>query len=258
MSNPFARTEILIGSAGITKLRARHVLVVGLGGVGSYAAEALARAGIGRLTLLDHDVVAPSNINRQLPALHSTIGMAKTAVMAARLLDINPTLALRLRSEFLQADAAEALVQKDRYDYIADCIDSIACKAALVAAAIRHGIPVISALGAGNCLDVTRVRLARLDKTQGCPLARELRARLRALRISLKYPVIYSDEPRRQPLPHQPVGGTIPGRPRTVNGTISYMPPLFAMMLAGTIIRQFLADIPSESFHPPVPGESEQ
>ncbi|HJW29647.1 MAG TPA: ThiF family adenylyltransferase, partial [Saprospiraceae bacterium] len=112
-----------IGPAGIARLRGRHVLLVGLGGVGSYAAEALARAGIGRLTLLDHDVVAPSNINRQLLALHSTIGKPKTAVMAARLLDINPKLTLRLHSEFLQTNAAEALVQEDSYDYVADCID---------------------------------------------------------------------------------------------------------------------------------------
>ena len=257
MPNSFARTEILIGPAGIARLRGQHVLVVGLGGVGSYAAEALARAGIGRLTLLDHDVVAPSNINRQLVALHSTIGKPKTAVMAERLLDINPKLTLRLHSEFLQADAAEALVQEDSYDYVADCIDSIACKAALVAACIRTGTPVISALGAGNCLDVTRVRLARLDKTHGCPLARELRARLRALGISLKYPVIYSDEPRRQPLPHQPVDGAKPGRARAVNGTISYMPPLFAMMLTGVIIRQLLAEILAESSCQPIPRESE-
>jgi len=246
MPHPFARTEILIGPEGIARLASQHILVVGLGGVGGYAAEALARAGIGRLTLLDHDVVAPSNINRQLPALHSTIGKPKTAVMAARLLDINPVLELRLRTEFLQPGEAEALVRGDAYDYVADCIDSIACKAALVAACNHGGIPVISALGAGNCLDVTRVRLARLDKTHGCPLARELRARLRVLGASLNYPVIYSDEPRRRPLPHQPVDGTTPGRPRAVNGTISYMPPLFAMMLAGVIIRQLLAGVLSE------------
>jgi len=256
MPHPFARTEILIGPAGIARLRSRHVLVVGLGGVGGYAAEALARAGIGRLTLLDHDVVAPSNINRQLLALHSTIGKPKTAVMAARLLDIDPALELRLRTEFLQPGEAEALVRESAYDYVADCIDSIACKAALVAACTRWGIPVISALGAGNCLDVTRVRLARLNKTHGCPLARELRARLRASGASLNYPVIYSDEPRRQPLPHQPVGGTTPGRPRAVNGTISYMPPLFAMMLAGVIIRQLLAEVLAEPSCQPAPKES--
>ena len=240
MPYPFARTEILIGHEGIARLRDQHVLVAGLGGVGSYAAEALARAGIGHLTLLDHDVVAPSNINRQLPALHSTIGRCKTEVMAARLQDINPALILTLKTDFLQPSSAEAFVATGGYHYVADCIDSIACKAALVAACTRQCIPVISAMGAGNRLDVTRVRVTRLDKTEGCPLARELRARLRALGATLKYPVVYSDEPRRQPLPHQPAGGDTPGRPRAVNGTISYLPPLFGMMLAGIIIKHFL------------------
>ena len=240
MPHPFSRTEILIGQEGIARLQDKHVLVAGLGGVGSYAAEALARAGIGHLTLLDHDVVAPSNINRQLPALHSTIGQCKTEVMAARLRDINPALALILKTDFLQPSAAEVFVTMGGYHYVADCIDSIACKAALVAACTRQGIPVVSALGAGNRLDVTRVRVTCLDKTEGCPLARELRARLRALRATLKYPVVYSDEPRRQPLPHQPVGGDTPGRSRAVNGTISYLPPLFGMMLAGIIIKHFL------------------
>ncbi len=240
MPHPFARTEILIGADGIKLLRDKHVLVAGLGGVGSYAAEALARAGIGRLTLLDHDVVAPSNINRQLPALHSTIGQPKIDLMAARLRDIDPQLELILDRDFLQPSEAESLILAGRFDYVADCIDSIACKAALVAACTRHGVPVISAMGAGNRLDVTRVKIARLDKTQGCPLAREMRGRLRALKATLKYPVVYSDEPRRQPLPHQPVGGDTPGRPRAVNGTISYLPPLFGMMLTGAIVKNFL------------------
>ncbi len=240
MSDTFARTAILIGPQGIARLRGKHVLVVGLGGVGAYAAEASGRAGIGRMTLLDHDVVAPSNINRQLLALYSTIGQPKTALMAARLRDINPDLQLHLRTEFLQSNAADDLIAGEQYDYVADCIDSIACKAALVAACIRRGVPVISALGAGNCLDVTRVRVARLDKTAGCPLARELRANLRTLGATLKYPVVYSDEPRRQPLPHQPVEGAIAGRPRAVNGTISYMPALFGMLLAGVLIRHLL------------------
>ncbi|MCP5419457.1 MAG: tRNA threonylcarbamoyladenosine dehydratase [Gammaproteobacteria bacterium] len=240
MPHPTARTEILIGPEGIARLRDQHVLVAGLGGVGSYAAEALARAGIGRLTLLDHDVVAPSNINRQLVALHSTIGQAKTAIMAERLLDINPTLRLTLRGDFLEANAADAFVAAGDYNYVADCIDSIACKAALVAACLTRGVPVVSAMGAGNRLDVTRVKVATLARTQGCPLARELRARLRALRVTLKYPVIYSDEPRRQPLPHQPVAGGQAGRPRAVNGTISYLPPLFGMMLAGVVVNALL------------------
>lgn len=242
MPHPQARTEILIRAAGLARLRAAHVLVAGLGGVGGYAAEALGRAGVGRLTLLDHDVVSPSNLNRQLLALHSTIGQPKVEVMAERLRDIDPEIELHLIREFLQPDAAEALVTTVPYDYVADCIDSIACKAALVAACHRHGVPVISALGAGNCLDMSRVRVSRLDQTQVCALARELRRKLRELNAPLDYPVVYSDEPRRPPLPHQPAGGETPGRPRAVNGTISYMPALFGVMLAGFIIRRLLGE----------------
>lgn len=240
-----ARTEILIGAAGLARLRTAHVLVAGLGGVGGHAAEALGRAGVGRLTLLDHDSVAPSNLNRQLVALRSTLGRPKVEVMAERLRDIDPSLELTLIGDFLHPEAADALLAADRYDYVADCIDSIACKAALVAACQRRNLAVISALGAGNCLDVRRVRVARLDQTQGCPLARELRRKLREMDAPLKYPVIYSDEPRLPPLPHQPVTGDRPGRPRAVNGTISYMPALFGLMLAGVIIRQLLGEIES-------------
>ena len=269
MPHPHARTEILIGADGLARLRATHVLMAGLGGVGGYAAEALGRAGIGRLTLLDHDVVSLSNLNRQLLALHSTLGRPKVQVMAERLRDIDPAIELTLIGEFLQPDDADALVaplspspsptkgegsqtltlgpsptsgEERRYDYVADCIDSIACKAALVAACHRHGVPVISALGAGNCLDVSRVQVAQLNQTQMCPLARELRRKLRELGAPLNYPVIYSDEPRRPPQPHQPVGGDTPGRPRAVNGTISYLPALFGVMLAGVVIHRLLGD----------------
>jgi tRNA A37 threonylcarbamoyladenosine dehydratase len=160
--------------------------------------------------------------------------------MADRLRDINPLLQINLLENFLQPSAAEALVLAGKYDFVADCIDSIACKAALVAACTKHSVPVVSAMGAGNRLDVTRVRVAMLADTQGCPLAREMRAQLRALQATLVYPVVYTDEPRRPPLPHQPVTGDTSGRPRAVNGTISYMPPLFGMMLSGVVIKQFL------------------
>ena len=245
MPHPHTRTEILIGVEGLARLRAARVLVAGLGGVGGHAAEALGRAGVGRLTLLDHDVVSPSNLNRQLVALHSTLGRPKVEVMAERLRDIDPAIELTLISEFLQPAAADRLIAATRYDYVADCIDSIVCKAALVAACHRQGVPVISALGAGNCLDVSRVRVAQLNQTQVCPLARELRRQLRALNAPLNYPVIYSDEPRRPPLPHQPVSGDQPGRPRAVNGTIAYLPAPVGVMLAGVIIRRLLGDLPA-------------
>ncbi len=259
MPYPQARTEILIGTEGLARLKAAHVLVAGLGGVGGYTAEALGRAGIGRLTLLDHDIVSPSNLNRQLLALHSTLGRPKVEVMVERLRDIDPTLELRPIRAFLQPEAADDVLTMRHpalpagsetgpgYDFVADCIDSIACKAALVAACHRQGVPVISALGAGNCLDVSRVRVAQLNQTQVCPLARELRRQLRELAAPLNYPVVYSDEPRRPPLPHQPIGGDTPGHPRAINGTISYLPALFGILLAGFIIGRLLE---TASAHP--------
>ena len=239
MSHPSERTEILIQPAGVATLAEQHVLIAGLGGVGSYCAEALARAGIGRITLLDHDVVAESNLNRQLVALHSTVGRPKVQVMAERIRDINPTAELYLHQEFLYHQEAAHWIQAQRADFVADCIDSIACKAALVAGCRQGGIPVVTSLGAGNRLDVRRVRVSTLDAVQGCRLGRELRRMLRKLDTPLDYPVVYSDEPRRQPLPHQPVSGP-PGRSRAVNGTISYLPALFGMMVAGVIIQALL------------------
>ena len=240
---PFAqaRTEILLGEAAVQALREKTVMVAGLGGVGGYCAEALARGGIGRMVILDHDVVAPSNLNRQLLALHSTLGERKSAVMQARLHDINPELELVVLQEFLQPDGAEALLDRvGKLDYLADCIDSIACKAALIHAAQLRGIPVMSAMGAGNCLDVTRTKIKTLNQTSGCPLARELRKRLKELGGNLRYPVVFSDEPRRQPLPHQPVGGETPGRARAVNGTISFLPAQFGIMMAGFMLREMI------------------
>lgn len=238
MSTPHARTEILIGAAGIERLRAARVLVAGLGGVGGYAAEALGRSGIGHLTLLDHDVVSSSNLNRQLLALHSTLGRPKAAVMAERLHDIDPRVQLTVSAEFLSAEGAATFLAAQPYDAVVDCIDSIACKAALVAASQEHAIFVASALGAGNCLDVRRVQVTTLQNTQGCPLARELRHRLRKRGATLDYPVIYSDEMRRTPLPQ--ASDAPAGQRRAVNGTISYLPAMFGVMLAGVVIQHLL------------------
>lgn len=241
MPHPQARTEILLGEEALAALREKSVMVAGLGGVGGYCAEALARGGIGRLIILDHDTVAPSNLNRQLLALHSTIGERKTDVMRKRLADINPELDVLVLQEFLQPDGADALLGRvGKLDFLADCIDSIACKAALVHAAQQREIPVMSAMGAGNRFDVTRTKIKTLNQTSGCPLAREMRKRLKDMGANLRYPVVFSDEPRRQPLPHQPVGGETPGRPRAVNGTISYLPAQFGIMMAGHILHSLI------------------
>ena len=242
MPTAHARSQILIGDDGLDRLRHKTVLIAGLGGVGGYCAEAVARAGVGQMIILDHDTVSPSNLNRQLLALHSTLGRKKTEVMRERLLDINPELVLTVCDRFIHPSDAGEWLAAYTPDMLADCIDSIACKAALVAAAQARGIAVISAMGAGNRLDPGHARIRTLNQTSGCPLARELRRTLKGRGASLNYPVVYSDEPPRQPLPHQPVGGDTPGRARAVNGTISYMPALFGILMAGHIIQTPLAE----------------
>lgn len=238
MPTPHARTEILLGTETLAQLRQQHILVAGIGGVGGYVAENLARAGIGELTLLDRDVVASSNLNRQIVALHSTVGDKKTDIMRARIADIDPDITVNVIDDFMRVETAEATVLSGNYDFIADCIDTIACKAQLVAEAQKHAVPVMSAMGAGNRIDVTKARVARLDKTAGCPLAREMRRRLRELKANLKYPVVFSDEPRRQPLVLNPSSDNY--REKATNGTISYLPAVFGILLAGEVVRMLL------------------
>jgi len=240
----FARSEILIGEAGLERLAGSHVFLAGLGGVGSWCAEALARAGVGRLTLADMDRVAESNINRQLPALLSTVGRAKAEVMAERIGDIHPDCRLSLITDFLSPDNIPALLPADA-DYVIDCIDSLNCKVALIAEARGRGLPVAASMGAGNRLEVTRVRLSDLSETEVDPFARLLRKRLRRRGIERGVLVVWSDEPARPPRPPEPVSQ---GRARAVNGTLSYLPPLFGLMLAGAVIQRLLqADLPARS-----------
>lgn len=234
----FERTQILLGDAGLACLASKHVVVAGLGGVGSYCAEALARAGIGRLTIIDHDVVAASNINRQLPALLSTVDQPKVELMAARIRDINPECDLRVTREFIVPETVSSQIPSDT-DYVIDCIDSLNCKTALVEHCVKSGIPVASSMGAGNRLDPSRIKLADLSKTHGCPLAAMMRKRLKRRGITKGVLTVFTDEPPKPPRPPEPVSGR--GRPRAVNGTISYMPPLFGLMLAGEVICRLLA-----------------
>jgi tRNA A37 threonylcarbamoyladenosine dehydratase len=241
MSEAFSRTEILLGQESLAALIDHHILIAGLGGVGGFVAESLVRIGIRRFTLLDHDLVNPSNLNRQLVALHSTLGRPKTEVMAERMRDINPLAEITVINEFLHKTEAERLILGNHFDFVVDCIDSIACKAALVAACITHEVAVASSMGAGNRLDVSKVKITNLNQTHGCALARELRAALHKMEVRTNYPVVYSEEVPRQPLPHQPVEGAVSGRPRAVNGTIAYMPALFGMMLAGVVVQKLLA-----------------
>ncbi|MDQ6998722.1 MAG: tRNA threonylcarbamoyladenosine dehydratase [Mariprofundus sp.] len=240
MSHAQERTEILIGEAGLAYLGNLHLLVVGLGGVGGAVCEALVRAGIGRITIVDHDKVGLSNMNRQLVCSHSNIGKEKSTAMAERLLDINPELQLNAHVDFLSPINMEAFFSDGAFDYVLDCIDSVACKAVLVATCQRLDIAVASSLGAGGRLDVTKAEITTLDQTYNCGLAVNLRRKLRRAGASLNYPVVFSGEYPIKPLPQQAVDTNPDALPRAVNGTISYMPNLFGFMLAGYVIEQLL------------------
>ena len=235
MSENFLRTEMLLGPTAMEKLAASHVAVFGLGGVGSWCAEALARTGIGELTLVDQDTVGESNINRQILALESTVGRPKAAVMAERLLDIAP--ALRVHPLTARYEAADREQFFDlRYDYIVDAIDLVACKLDLIQTAMDRKIPIISALGTGNKLDATRLEICDIAKTQGCPLARVVRKELRRRGIT-HHQVVYSSEEALEPAqPELPP----PGR-RSVPGSLVWVPATAGMLLAQHVVLQLIA-----------------
>lgn len=233
-----ARTRILVGEDGIQCLGAARVFVAGLGGVGSFAAEALARAGVGELILADCDSVSASNLNRQLCALHSTVGQQKAEVVGRRVLDINPDCRLTLIQRFLSADELPSLIGEGGFDQVVDAIDSLNSKLALLGAAIDSSTPVVSSMGAGGRLDPTRIRVGDLMDSGGCPLARKVRQQLRRRGYGRGIAAVWSDEPPRPPLPPEP---TSRGRARAVNGTISYLPGLFGLTLAGMSVQRLLA-----------------
>lgn len=237
------RTRILIGNDGVEHLQRKHVLIAGLGGVGGAAIESVCRAGIGIMTLLDHDGVGASNLNRQLITLQSNIGMKKADVAATRLKDINPDVVLNLYPGFLSPDNVTDILDQYAPDYVLDCIDSVTCKGSLIAACQQKGIPVITSLGAGGRTDVTKAEVTLLSKTHTCGLARALRQRLKKLGASLDYPVVFSSEKAINATEHRPIDGHPDARPRAVNGTISYMPNLFGFMVGGYAIQQMLAEI---------------
>ena len=232
---PFLRNEMLWGEEAQRRLARAHVILFGLGGVGSYAAECLARSGVGELTLVDSDCVSVTNLNRQLVALHSTIGMRKTDVMASRILDINPACRVTNLPVFYEPECREDFFSRG-FDFIADCIDSTRSKLDLIETAIRRGVPIISSMGTGNRLDPSKFRITDLSKTSGCPLAKVMRRELRLRGIN-HHTVLASDE-----LPSKP--RRLPGQEdemRTPPGSVSWTPPCAGMMIAGFIVRQLLS-----------------
>ena len=234
----FERTHILLGDQGIDRLINSHVFIAGVGGVGSFTAEALARLGIGTITLADHDVVSASNINRQLIALNSNLDQPKAEVMRDRILDINPNCTVNIIAEFLTPDSIDDIITPE-FDIVIDAIDSMSSKTALLATAWQKNIPIFSSMGAGGKLDPSQIKTGDMMDTSICKLAKQLRGHLRRRGVGRGIQTVYSVEPPMPALPPEAVGH---GRPRAVNGTVSYMPSLFGLTLAGLVCNHIIGD----------------
>ncbi|HJC93060.1 MAG TPA: tRNA threonylcarbamoyladenosine dehydratase [Candidatus Phocaeicola excrementigallinarum] len=229
------RTELLLGKEKMERLRNAHVLVVGLGGVGAYAAEMICRAGVGKMTIVDADVVQPTNINRQLPATHSVIGRPKAEVLAERFMDINPELDLKVLPVYLKDEAIPELLDGARFDFIVDAIDTVAPKCYLIYHALRRGIRIVSSMGAGAKKDITQIRFADLWETYHCGLSKAVRKRLQKMGMKRKLPVVFSTEQADADAVLLVEGEA---NKKSTAGTVSYMPAVFGCYLAEYVIRK--------------------
>ena len=235
MLNEFSRAQLLLGKAAMEALAASRVAVFGIGGVGSFAAEAIARAGVGAIDVFDDDKVCLTNINRQLIALHSTIGKPKVEVMRDRILDINPRCKVTTHACFYGAETADT-VELSVYDYIVDAIDTVSSKLLLIERATAANVPIVSCMGAGNKLDPTRLEVADITKTSVCPLARAMRKELKARGIPhLK--VVYSREEAIKPEENTEEHTAR----RAVPGSVSFVPPVAGYILAGEVVKDIIA-----------------
>ncbi len=231
------RTELLIKEKGARKLLESNVLVIGLGGVGSFAAEFLARAGVGKMTIVDGDTVDITNINRQLPALHSTIGLSKADLMNTRLLDINPQLKLTQVSRFLEPEDMTEILEAEKFDYVLDCIDSVTPKITLIKAARRKKIKVVSCMGAGGKTDPSKVMVRDISKTHNCFLAKQVRKRLKKDGINKGIRCVFSNEIQQEDSLKLTDGTNYK---KSFYGTISYIPAMFGLYAAAEVINHLL------------------
>ena len=229
------RTELLLGKDKMQRLRSSHVLVVGLGGVGAYAAEMICRAGVGQMTIVDADTVQPSNINRQLPALHSTQGRLKAEVLAERFKDINPDLQLHVLAEYLKDERIPELLDSAKFDFVVDAIDTVAPKCYLIYNALQRRLPIVSSMGAGAKSDITQVRFADLWETYHCGLSKAVRKRLQKMGMKRKLPVVFSTE---QANADAVILVDDEKNKKSTAGTGSYMPAVFGCYLAEYVIRK--------------------
>ena len=239
MNNWLERTELLLGEEKLARLRSANVLVVGVGGVGAYAAEMIVRAGVGRMTIADADKVSETNINRQLVALHSTVGKEKCEVLAERLRDINPDLELKMVNRFIKDSETDALLDSEKFDYVVDAIDTLSPKLALIKGALDRGIPLVSSMGAGAKTDPTLMEIKDIAKTHHCPLAHMLRKRLHKIGIKRGFRAVFSPEPVRE-------GAMIlceEQNKKSNVGTISYIPALFGIGCASVVIRDLVGEM---------------
>lgn len=242
MDNWLERTELLLGAEKLAMLRNAHVLVVGVGGVGAYAAEMIVRAGVGRMTIADADNVSLSNINRQLVALHSTVGRPKCEILAERLKDINPELELHTVNRFIKDSETDELLDSAKFDYVVDAIDTLSPKLALIKGALDRGIPLVSSMGAGAKTDPTLMEIKDIAKTHHCPLAHMLRKRLHKIGIKRGFRAVFSPEPVRE-------GAMIlceEQNKKSNVGTISYIPALFGIGCASVVIRDLVGEMPAK------------
>ena len=238
MNDLFIRTEALFGRAAMERLQNAHVAVFGLGGVGGHACEALARSGVGTLTVVDSDTVARSNRNRQLIALESTVGMKKTEVMAKRLRDINPEITVIERDCFFDASTADTFDFSD-YDYVIDCIDTVASKLLLITLCQSTGTPLIASMGTGNKTDPTRLRVSDISKTSVCPLAKAMRLECRKRGIR-HYRVLWSDEVPLTPSKEALTEEAEKSARRSVPASTAFVPPAAGILLAREVVMQLI------------------
>lgn len=248
MQHKFSRTEILIGAEGLDRLKQSHVMIFGVGGVGSYTVEALARAGVGHLTLVDYDEICLTNINRQLHALYSTIGKAKVDVMKERIAQINHQALVDARKEFYKEELAEEFFG-NKPDYVVDAIDTVSGKVSLAKECLRREIPFISSMGAGNRISANNYKVTDLSKTSGDPLAKAMRKLLRKEGITKGIKVVYSPDLPQEPLPVEadcrnncicPGGDAHCALKRQIPGSISFVPPVVGLLIAGEVVRDLL------------------
>ena len=229
--NEFCRTELLIGEEGIEKLHNSKVIVFGIGGVGSFVVEALTRAGVGNLILVDNDTVCISNLNRQIHATQATVESVKVEAMKARVLSINPNCKVEAKQEFITADNIQEIIPEDM-DYVVDAIDTVTSKLALAEYCYKNDIKLIASMGTGNKIDPTQFRVTDVFKTKVCPLAKVMRTELRKRGVK-KLKVVYSEE-----MPMTPdKGRAVPSAKRQTPGSISFVPPVAGMIIGGEVIK---------------------